>query len=56
MKETAGMDTSVKQKLECFEEINQHDSGNAGHRNIDEQAKKCDGSYMGYGELWRIGN
>jgi hypothetical protein len=42
MKEAAGMDTSVKQWLKCFEEINQHDSGNCGHRNTDEQAKMCD--------------
>jgi hypothetical protein len=27
MKEAAGKCTSVKWRLECFEEINQHDSG-----------------------------
>jgi hypothetical protein len=27
MKEATGKGTSVKRRLECFEEINQHDSG-----------------------------
>jgi hypothetical protein len=42
MKEVAGKGTSVRWRMECFEEINQHVSGTSGHRNIDKQGKKYD--------------
>jgi hypothetical protein len=42
MKGVAGKGTFVKWRLECFEEINQHDSRTFGHRNIDKQGRKCD--------------